>query len=142
MAELSRRRMHAVTHIQGGLPMIWIIAAGVYNLGFGLFHLTFWRLLNWKEELLRLSATNRAVMQTLNLCITLFFLLGAYLFLVYTEEIRDTGVGGALAVGMMVFWTVRSVLQLVLFDLRKAVHRILLGIFVAGVILHGAMALL
>lgn len=121
--------------------MIWIIAAGVYNLGFGLFHLAFWRLLKWKEELPRLSATNRAVMQALNLCLTFFFFLGAYLFFVHAEEIRVTGVGGAVAMGMLGFWIFRLVLQFVLFDLKKAVHRILLGSFVAGVVLHGAVIL-
>ncbi|HEY3315382.1 MAG TPA: hypothetical protein VGL40_08950 [Bacillota bacterium] len=117
--------------------MIWVVASGLYNLGFGLFHLTFWRLLNWREQLKALSPTNRAVMQTLNLCLTLFFLLSAYLYLFYPTEIRGTGVGRAFALGMLVFWIARTLEQAFLFRLEQRVHRILLAVFVLGVFING-----
>lgn len=121
--------------------MAWIIAAGIYNLGFGLFHLAFWRLLDWREQLARLSPTNRAVVQALNLCLTFFFLLGAFLALFFPEEMLSTGLGQALRVGLLLFWILRTALQVILFDLRKRVHQILMGLFVAGVMVHGlAMA--
>ncbi len=122
--------------------MTWIIASGIYNLGFGLFHLTFWRLLNWKEQLPRLSSTNRAVMQALNLCLTFFLLLSAYTYLIYPDEIRASGIGRVVAAAMLIFWIFRAVQQLVFFDLKMRVHRILLGIFGVGIILHGAVAMM
>lgn len=116
--------------------MTWVIACGVYNLAFGLFHLTFWRLLHWREQLPKLSWTNWAVMQALNLCLTFFFFLAASLYLIYPKELQTSSLGAAVAVGILGFWILRTVLQLVLFDLKHRVHQILLVVFGVGILLH------
>lgn len=66
--------------------MIWFLFCALYNLAFAIFHLTFWKLLNWKDELQRVSANNRAVMQTLNLCLTFVFFLAAYLYFFHSDD--------------------------------------------------------
>ncbi|MHB8947246.1 MAG: hypothetical protein ACYC6I_12015 [Bacillota bacterium] len=119
--------------------MTWVIASGLYNLAFGFFHLTFWRLLKWREQLTRLSSTNRAVMQTLNLCLTLFFFLGAYLYLAYPAEVRTTGFGRAFAVGILIFWVARAAEQVIFFDLKHRVHQILLAVFIVGIAINEAV---
>lgn len=121
--------------------MSWIIACGIYNLCFGLFHLAFWRLLHWRDQLPRLSETNQAVVQALNLCLTFFFFLVAYIYLQHGDELRTTGIGKTAAVGMLLFWLFRTGQQLTLFDLKKRVHQLLLGIFCLGIFMHGAVLL-
>lgn len=119
--------------------MTWVIVSGLYNLAFGLFHLTFWRLLNWREQLARLSSTNRAVMQTLNLCLTLFFFLSAYLYLAYPVEVHTTGFGRAFAVGGLLFWVARAAEQALLFDLKRRMHQIILAIFIVGIAINAVV---
>lgn len=50
-----------------------IQVAAIFNLAFGIFHLFFWVLLDWPGQLKRLSHVNRAVTQTLNICLTFMF---------------------------------------------------------------------
>lgn len=52
-----------------------ILAGGVYHVAFAIFHLIFWKLFRWKEDLASLSVINQAVMQILNLCLTVVFLI-------------------------------------------------------------------
>lgn len=114
--------------------LIKVIA--LYYVLFGVFHLFFWKLLEWKEQLMNLTPTNRAVVQTLNLCLTFMFFLVAYCFYFYASEIRSTGIGHALIVGMGLFWVVRAILQLLLFDTRQTIHKGLFIVFVIGIVLH------
>ncbi len=85
---------------------------------------------------MNLSPTNRAVVQTLNLCLTFMFLLVAYCFNFYASDIRSTGLGHALIIGMGLFWVVRAILQLLLFDTRQTIHKVLSIVFVIGIVLH------
>lgn len=116
--------------------MFWYTLCAIYNLVFGVFHLTFWKLLEWKIELKRVSPNNRAVMQTLNLCLTFTFLLIAYLYFFHTEEMGTTSIGNAVSYGVLLFWMLRTILQIMLFDLKQRVHQILLVLFLAGVVIH------
>ncbi len=45
----------------------WLYAAAGFNVALALFHLGFWRLFRWREELPKLHPVNRGVMQALNL---------------------------------------------------------------------------
>ncbi|MVO99718.1 hypothetical protein [Paenibacillus lutrae] len=116
--------------------MSWLMLCAIYNLLFGIFHLTFWKLLVWKVELKRVSPDNRAVMQTLNLCLTFVLFLMAYLYFFHADEMRTTSIGEAVTYGAMIFWMVRTILQIMLFNLKKRVHQILLVIFLTGVVVH------
>jgi hypothetical protein len=51
-----------------------LYAGGGMSLAFALFHCFFWELLNWAEELPRLSAANAAVMQMFNFNVIFRFL--------------------------------------------------------------------
>jgi hypothetical protein len=87
-----------------------VFAVGIYHLGFALFHLGFWKLLRWKEELARLGHVNRAVTQILNLCLTYFFFAFAVLAFVFPEGLSDAVL--AILAG---FWLLRAVEQVVFF---------------------------
>jgi hypothetical protein len=62
-----------------------LFAVGIYHLGFALFHLGFWKLLRWKEELARLGHVNRDVMQILNICLAYLFFAFAAIAFVFPE---------------------------------------------------------
>jgi hypothetical protein len=116
--------------------MLMIKVAALFNFAFAVFHLFFWQLLNWKEQLKRVSPVNSAVFQTLNLCLTFMFLLVACMYFFYTEEVLTTEVGRGLLLGMALFWFIRGLLQIYLFDLKKRVHQVLLIIFFMGIVIH------
>jgi hypothetical protein len=116
--------------------MLEIKLAAIFNLAFGVFHLFFWRLLDWKEQLRRVSEVNRAVIQTLNVCLTFMFLLVSYMCLFYTDEVRTTSIGKTLLIGMATFWLIRAALQIYYFNLKQRVHQVLLILFIAGIVIH------
>jgi len=43
-----------------------VIAGGIFNIGFAIFHIFFWRLFGWKKDLSTLNYVNRNIMQVLN----------------------------------------------------------------------------
>jgi hypothetical protein len=69
---------------------------GLFNLVLALFHLMFWQLFNWREDLRSLSFLNRGIMQVLNLTLTFVFIMFAYLSLVHTYELYLTTLGRSL----------------------------------------------
>lgn len=119
--------------------MVWAALCALYNLGWGLFHLLFWRLLRWKTELPLLSRTNAGVMQILNICLTWLFFVMAYLFYRFPSELVLTPLGRTLTAGMLLFWLLRTVLQVVYMNMGQRVHQVLLGLFVLGVALHAGV---
>lgn len=55
-----------------------LLFGGIYNPGFAVFHLAFWRIFRWKEDLASLTRINWAIMQVLYLRLTFVFLVIAY----------------------------------------------------------------
>lgn len=100
-------------------PDLLVKIGGIYNLGFAVFHLFFWKLFHWKEDLASLTSLNRAVMQILNLCLTFVFLLFGYLSLFYTPELLASGLGKTLLMGIAIFWFLRMIEQIIFFGLRN-----------------------
>lgn len=87
-----------------------LFAVGIYHLGFALFHLGFWKLFRWKEELARLGHVNRAIMQALNVCFTYLAFGFAVLAFAYPQSL------GAPVLGMLAgLWVLRAALQVVCF---------------------------
>ena len=46
---------------------LMIKAGGIYNIALVIFHLLFWRIFNWQEDLRSLTFLNRAIMPVLKL---------------------------------------------------------------------------
>lgn len=120
----------------GESRMLIIKLAALFNFVFGVFHLFFWKLLKWEDQLKRVSLVNKAVVQTLNICLTFIFLLIAYIFFFHSDEILTTSIGRVLLLGMALFWSVRVVAQLYFFNLKERIHQFLLLIFVCGIVIH------
>lgn len=120
---------------------MWIYAAAGYNVALAAFHLGFWRMFRWREELPKLHPANRGVMQVLNLMLTVFLLLMGGLQILRTEEIVTTPLGRTLMAGLMGCWLIRAALQPVFFkSLPSATNVVFVVLFLAGAGLH-AMAL-
>jgi hypothetical protein len=115
-----------------------IVAAGLFNLAFAVFHVLFWRLFDWRNELARLGVANRGIMQVLNLCLTYVFIVAAVLLLFFPPEAFATEMGAFLLLAMAGFWLLRAVLQPMFFRLRHPLSQGLLALFVIGTLLHGA----
>ncbi|MBI4672039.1 MAG: hypothetical protein HY741_10295 [Chloroflexi bacterium] len=124
------------------LSLTLLIVGGFFNLGFGLFHLTFWRVFRWKEELASLSFINRGIVQVLNLCLTFVFFVLAYISFFHASELLSTKLGAALLTAIALFWFLRAVEQVIFFRLRRPVSLILTLVFLLGSALYLAPLIL
>ncbi len=114
-----------------------IFIGGIFNLLFAVFHLFFWKLFNWKDELKSISFINRNIMQVLNLCLAFVFIIFFYISIFHTDEMLNTDLGLSLTLCISVFWFLRSLEQILFFKLKTAISWILLILFVAGTLLYG-----
>lgn len=120
---------------------IWIYAAAGYNVALALFHLGFWRLFRWKEELPRLHPVNRGVMQVLNIMLTAFLLLMAAVLVLNARELTTTPLGRLLLAGLTALWVLRAILQPIFWRTQpKAANVAFITLFMFGAGLH-ALAL-
>jgi len=89
----------------------WLYAAAGYNMALALFHLAFWRIFRWGEELPKLHAVNRGVMQVMNIMLILVLLFFAALQLLLAGEVSGTALGRMVQAGLVFFWIARAILQ-------------------------------
>jgi hypothetical protein len=94
---------------------ILVIIGGVNFLLFGLFHIGFWfdPVMNWKNELIKLTQLNSNVMQMLNLAITVFFLSFGFIMLFYRKDFLNSALGRILLIIFSLFWLVRLIAEIV-----------------------------
>lgn len=109
---------------------------GFYYILFAIFHILFWKLFNWKEDLKGNRIGNRAIIQILNLRIIYVFLLMAFIYLFYTNDLINTQLGFVLQVGFLVFWVGRTVEQFIFLKIKSRMVTILNILFFLGIILH------
>ena len=102
-----------------------------------LFHLCFWRIFRWRDELAKLHPVNRGVMQVLNIMLTFFFLSAAALQLGWADEMGRTSLGRALLVVLIAFWVLRAVLQPLFWKTTsRATNWGFMALFLVGAGLH------
>ena len=90
---------------------------GVINLLFVVFHLSFWKLFDWRHSLVSLSSEDRAVMQVLNIHIAYALAVFAILSFVFSSEMSTTKLGRAVGMGIAGFWILRAVNQAIFWRL-------------------------
>jgi len=98
-----------------------IFVGGVYNLGFAVFHLMFWRLFRWKKDMASLTFTNRSIMQILNLCLIFIFLVMAYVSFFHSPELIQTSLGKTILILFSLFWFLRTIEQVIFFGVKTRV---------------------
>ena len=114
---------------------------GLYNIALVIFHLLFWKLFNWADDLRSLSVLNRTIMQVMNLSLVVVFLMFAYLSLVHTAELFSTTLGRALLLSIAVFFMLRAIMQVTFFRLQHWGSVAFLIFFLVGGALYGIPAI-
>jgi hypothetical protein len=116
-----------------------LIIGGIYNLLFAIFHLLFWRIFDWKNDLASLTSVNRAIMQVINLCLTFVFIVFGVLSLLHPKQIIGTELGQTLTGLIAIFWFLRAIEQIVFFKLKNWISWAFLLVFLIGTGLYSAL---
>ena len=119
----------------------FIIAGGFYTIGLIVFHLLFWRIFDWEQDLKRISFLNRATMQVLNISLTLSFIIFSYISLVHATELLTSSLGHSLLMLIALFWLARAIQQIVFYRLRHWASWAFLLLFLSGSLLYAIPAL-
>lgn len=113
-----------------------VSAGGIYNLAFGIYHLIFWKLFNWKKDLKKIHSVNRGIMQVLNLCLIFLFFVMAYVSIFNTKDLLYTGIGKALLISFTLFWLLRSIEQVAFFGMKSKISVIHFVLFIFGALIY------
>ncbi len=119
--------------MQRGETLIYL--CGLHSLGFAAFHLMFWKLFHWPQDLRSNSVATRAIVQILNLRLIYVFLGVAALCFMLPGDLLDTPLGHALLAGMSLFWLGRAIEQLVFLRYNAWPVHFLSALFVLGAVL-------
>ncbi len=109
-----------------------IYIGGIYHVAFAIFHLLFWRLFDWKNDLKSLSFINRNVIQILNLRLIYVALVFAYISFFHAGDLLTTKIGKVLLLAIGLFWFLRAVEQRVFFGLKTSLSIAFFVIFLFG----------
>ena len=119
-----------------------LVIGGIYNLLFAVvFHLLFWKIFNWKNDLASLTSVNRAIMQVINLCLTFVFIIFGVISLLHPDQMISTELGQTLTGLIAVFWFLRAIEQVAFFKLKNWISWAFLLIFLIGTGLYGVILL-
>jgi hypothetical protein len=114
---------------------IIILLCGIYNIGFAIFHVSFWKIFQWDTELKKISFANSGIMQILNVQITFYFVFVAVFCFVFPTELLTTKFGSYFLGTASLFWFIRTIQQLIFLRANNYKLHILTIIFLAGAIL-------
>ena len=102
------------------ISKISIILGGIFSLLMVIFHIQFYKLFNWKEDLGKLSARNQRILYTIHVALYLFFIIFASLSFVYIDELSQCqGLAWGMTMGYSLFWLWRTVWQVIYFKPPK-----------------------
>jgi hypothetical protein len=116
------------------------VIGGVISIFFGIFHLAFWYVFNWKTSLASLSPLNRAIMEVLNVHAAYTILVFGGLSLFLSRELLETRLGRALSCCMAGFWFLRAVNEVAFFENPPIQTTALVVIFVGVGLLYATAA--
>jgi len=96
-----------------------IYIGGIYCLVFAIFHLAFWKLFDWKNDLPKLKSVNRGVIQVLNLRLTYVFIVVAFISFFFAEDLINTKLGNVILGAVSIFAVMRAIEQLIFWKIEK-----------------------
>jgi len=96
-----------------------IYIGGIYCLVFAIFHLAFWKLFDWKNDLPKLKSVNRGVIQVLNLRLTYVFIVVAFISFFFAEDLINTKLGNVILGAVSIFAVMRAIEQLIFWEIEK-----------------------
>jgi hypothetical protein len=109
--------------------LISIYAGGALHVGWAVFHLLFPRIFKWKTALEPLDQINARIYQVLNLCLTFYFVVAAYISFRFGPELLQPGLGTKLCAVFGAFWLLRLGLQFRFFRAAHPVSLLLIVLF-------------
>jgi hypothetical protein len=115
---------------------ILIKSGAVFNLGFAVFHLFFWKLFEWKKESKRMSLANYAIIQIFNLCLILIFIMMGWISWFYSGELLGSGLGKTILFFFSLFWAARLSEQFIFLRVNRPMVHILSALFLLGTVLY------
>lgn len=113
----------------------WIYICGLYSLAFAVFHMGFWRLFRWENEVRKLSFANRGILQILNVQLIYYFLFTAFVCFTLPTDLLSSKLGNAFLLANALFWLIRFVQQFIFLRANHKVIHILSVIFLVGAVL-------
>lgn len=116
---------------------ILLYIGAIYHLAFVAFHLSFWKIFNWKYELEYLTTLNQNVMQILNLRLIYIFLVVACLSFFCADELLNENLGKVILFAVTLFWLMRAVEQIIFFGLKNRLSAAIFVVFLLGAGLYG-----
>jgi len=118
------------------LVTVLLVFAGAFDLAFAAFHLRFWSIFRWREELPKLSFANRGILQILNLCLIYIFLVMGAACLLFADVLTTTRFGRFTLGSFAIFWALRAIYQPVFFGLKHPLSIWLFIAFLIGTAIH------
>ncbi len=112
-----------------------IIICGIYSAGFALFHILFWKIFKWDQELSKMSFVNKAIVQILNNQIIYFFMFVALVCFCFPSELLNTRLGHAFLMGNSLFWLIRAIQQFIYLRRNHFMIHFLTFVFLVGAVL-------
>ncbi len=117
-------------------PEKLLLIGALFHLAFVAFHLLFWKLFDWVQDLKKLSHINKSVMQILNLRLIFVFLIFAYISYFNASEMLNSKLGLTMIAAIALFWGFRSVEQVIYFGIKNFASNLLLLLFLFGTVLY------
>ena len=115
---------------------LFVISCGIFNISFGILHLFFWKLFEWKTDLQKISFYNRVTIQILNLRMIYAFVSVGAILILFKYEIMYSVLGYVILVGVFLFWVGRLVEQLIFLREKSAKVISLTIIIIFGLVIH------
>jgi hypothetical protein len=113
---------------------------GIYNILCALLHVVAPKRFNWNVRLQAVPENTREfIMQNMhigNWCLTMFWLIFAYVALVHTSELLIPGLGRTLLASIVIFWVIRIfVLQPLYIGIKNRMSWQMIAFFLVGLLL-------
>ncbi|EMK00533.1 MULTISPECIES: hypothetical protein [unclassified Leptospira] len=115
---------------------ILIRSGAVFNLGFAVFHLFFWKLFEWKKESKRMSRANYAIIQIFNLCLILVFIAMGWISWFHSGELLGSALGKTVIFFFGLFWAARFLEQFIFLRVNRVMVHVLSVLFLLGTLLY------
>lgn len=112
-----------------------IFCCGIYSMLMAVFHMFFWKLFNWNQDLKKLRFENRGILQILNVQIIVYFLTVAVICFWFSQELITTAIGKAFLLMNVIFWVVRTVQQYIFLCANHYIIHLLSLFFALGAVL-------
>lgn len=104
-----------------------LVAIGVIDILFFIFHLFFPRLFQWEKNKINLDKFNWAIYQTYHLIVLLMLAAMAYISIRHAADLVSLSLGGILLLFFVLFFVIRIAAEFLCFGFDKMRSLIIIG---------------